>query len=98
MPKTKKVEKLSITLPIKLASELRELAPRGELSSLLAEAAEFYVAWRRQKEALKIGYGAWKARNHPNLKTPEDSTAYVRSLRDLDEERLRRFEGDGEKQ
>ena len=88
MPDTGKTEKLSITLPKELATELRATVPRGKLSAFIAEAAEFYLAWRRQKEALKIGFGAWKARNHPDLKTPEDSTAYVRALREADEDRL----------
>lgn len=92
MPKTKKVEKLSITLPIELASELRALVPRGKLSAFLAEAVEFQLAYQRQKMALKIGFGAWKAKNHPDLKTPQDSTAYVRALRDADEDRLARLE------
>ena len=88
MPKTRKTEKLSITLPEELVTELRMLAPHGKLSAFIAEAAEFYLAYHRQKAALKIGFGAWKARNHPELKTPEDSTSYICALREADEWRL----------
>jgi|GEM_PF-623087 len=98
MPNKKETEKLSITLPEELVAELRATVPCGKLSAFLAEAAEFYLAWRRQKAALKVGFGASKDEEHPDLKTPEDSTAYVRTLREADEERLTRFEGDGGEQ
>ena len=98
MPRTKKMEKLSITLPKELASELRAMVPHGKLSAFLTEAVQFQLAYQRQKAALKIGFGAWKAKNHPDLKIPADSTAYVNALRALDEERLARFEGDGGEQ
>ncbi len=35
----------------------------------------------KQKVALEKGLGAWKNKNHPDLVTPEDSTAHVRSIR-----------------
>lgn len=94
MPETRKMEKLSVTLPKELAIELRATVPHGKLSAFLTEAVQFQLAYQRQKAALKIGFGAWKARNHPDLKTPEDSTAYVRALREADEWRLARLRSD----
>ena len=65
MPKTGEMEKLSITLPKELATELRDMVPQGKLSAFLAEAVQFQLAYQWQKAALKIGFGAWKDEDHP---------------------------------
>lgn len=88
MPKRGKTEKLSVTLPRELASEIREVVPQGEVSSFVSEAVAQYIAGRRQKVALEKAFGAWKDENHPDLKTPEDSTAFVNSIREADRERM----------
>ena len=88
-----KTEKMSVTLPKKLAGEIRSVASQGEISSFFTEALEHYLAYRKQKIALEKGFGAWKSESHPELATPEDSTAYVRSIREADSERLERLEG-----
>jgi hypothetical protein len=88
-----KTLKISVTLPKKLAGEIRSIASRGEISSFFTEALEHYLAYRKQKIALEKGFGAWKSESHPDLATPEDSTAYVRSIREADRERLERLEG-----
>lgn len=81
MARTRTTEKLSVTLPQALASELRRLVPSGEISAFVAEAVTESLARRRFQEALDKGIGAWTDENHPDLMTPEDSTAYVRALR-----------------
>jgi Arc/MetJ-type ribon-helix-helix transcriptional regulator len=86
-----KTEKISVTLPKELAGEIRSIVSQGEVSSFFAEALEHYLAFRKQKIALDKGYGAWKSENHPNLATAEDSTAYVRAVREADSERLARL-------
>jgi predicted transcriptional regulator len=88
-----RTEKMSVTLPKELAGEIRSIASQGEISSFFAEALEHYVAYRKQKVALERGFGAWKSENHPDLATPEDSAAYVRSIREADRERLERLRG-----
>ena len=88
-----KTEKMSVTLPRELVSEIRSVASQGEISSFFAEALEHYLAYRKQKIALEKGFGAWKSESHPDLATPEDSAAYVRSIREADRERLERLEG-----
>ena len=87
MARTKQTEKLSITLPQELAAELRKLVPPGEVSAFIADAVRFSLALRRQKEALEQGFGIWSDENHPDLMTPEDSSAYVRKLRETEWER-----------
>ena len=88
-----KTEKISVTLPKELAGEIRSIVSQGEVSSFFAEALEHYLAFRKQKIALDKGYGAWKSESHPDLATPEDSTAYVRTVREADSERLARLGG-----
>jgi len=88
-----KKEKVSVTLPKELAAEIRSIVSQGEVSSFFTEALEHYLAYRKQKVALEKGFGAWKDESHPDLTTPEDSTAYIRSIREADKKRLERLEG-----
>ena len=93
MGKRGKTEKMSVTLPKELAGEIRSIVSQGEISSFFTEALAHYLAYRKQKIALEKGFGAWKNESHPDLGTPEDSTAYVRAVREQDEERLTRLGG-----
>ena len=86
-----KTEKVSVTLPREVIEEIRAIVSQGEVSAFFTEALEHYLAFRRQKTALERGFGAWNNKNHPDLATPEDSTAYVRALREADKERLVRL-------
>jgi hypothetical protein len=70
-----------------------EPASQGEISSFFTEALEHYLAYRKQTIALEKGFGAWKDKSHPDLATPEDSTAYVRAVREADQERHQRLGG-----
>jgi hypothetical protein len=88
-----KTEKMSVTLPKELAGEIRSIASQGEISSFFTEALEHYIAYRKQTIALEKGFGAWKDEYHPDLATPDDSTAYVRAIREADRERQQRLEG-----
>ncbi len=88
-----KTEKMSVTLPKELAGEIRSIASHGEISSFFTAALEHYIAYHKQKGALEKGFGAWRSESHPDLNTPEDSTAYVRSIREADIERLDRLGG-----
>lgn len=87
-----KTEKISVTLPRELSGEIRSIVPQGEVSAFFTEALEHYLAYRKQKLALEKGFGAWKDEGHPNLTTPDDTKAYVRSLREADSKRLARLE------
>jgi len=82
-----KTEKMSVTLPKELVGEIRSIVSRGEISSFFTEALEHYFAYRKQKVALEKGFGAWKNDNHPDMATPEDSTAYVCAIREAGRER-----------
>ncbi len=97
MARTKTTEKLSVTLPVELVSELRQTVPSGEVSAFVADAVRDSLARRRFQEALDRGMGAWTDDNHPDLMTPEDSTAYVRALRDPSRWRVADRENDNDK-
>ncbi|MBI4302925.1 MAG: hypothetical protein HY665_01100 [Chloroflexi bacterium] len=88
-----KTEKVSVTLPRELAVEIRSIVSQGEVSSFFTEALEHYLAYRKQKIALEKGFGAWKDESHPDLATPQDTTAYVHSLREADKKRLEQLGG-----
>ncbi len=94
MAKEERAEKLSVTLPKELAAEIRRLVPQRGMSAFFTEAAKRYLAQHRQRTALERGFGAWTAENHPELKMPEDTVVYVRSLREADRERLARLGGE----
>jgi len=83
-----RTEKMSVTLPGKLAGEIRSIAAQGEISAFFTEALEHYLVYRKQAEAFKKGFGAWSDDNHPELATPEDSAAFVRAGREADKKRL----------
>ena len=93
MSRRGKTEKMSVTLPKELAADIRSLVSQGKVSSFFTEALEHYLAYSKQKIALEKGFGAWKNASHPDLATPEDSTAYVRAIREADSERLARLGG-----
>lgn len=97
MSKVAKTEKMSVTIPRDLAGEIRATVSQGEVSSFFTEALKHYLAYRRQRIALEKGFGAWKSRNHPELRTPADSALYVQSLRKADEKRLKNRGGAGAK-
>lgn len=63
------------------------VGPR-QRSSFLAEAAQKELRRRRQIEALKGAAGAWKDKDHPELK--DGSAAWVRKLRQESERRFKR--------
>lgn len=88
-----KTEKISVTVPKELAKEIKAMVSQGEVSSFFTEALQHYIAFRRQRRALEKGFGAWKTESHPDLMTPEDSTAYVRSIREADRKRMERLGG-----
>lgn len=97
MARTKRTEKLSITIPQELASEVRRLVPPGEVSAFVTQAVRESMARLRLREALDKGFGAWSDEKHPELMTPEDSIAYVNALRSADLRRIAdRASGNGE--
>lgn len=88
-----KTEKVSVTIPRELAGEIRSIVSQGEVSSFFTEALEHYLAYRKQKIALQQGFGAWQDDGHPELTTAQDTSIYIRDLREADRKRLERLGG-----
>jgi Arc/MetJ-type ribon-helix-helix transcriptional regulator len=89
MTVTGKTEKVSLTLPRELIGQIRSVVSPGEVSSFVAAALEYYLAFRKQKIALRRGYGAWKQKQHPELEAAGSAGAYVRAVREAGAERLK---------
>jgi Arc/MetJ-type ribon-helix-helix transcriptional regulator len=76
-----------VVLDEQLLKDIDRLVGARRRSSFLTEAAEKELMRRRQIEALKSAAGAWKDKDHPELK--QGSAVWVRKLRQESERRLK---------
>ncbi|MBI2846018.1 MAG: hypothetical protein HYX86_05675 [Chloroflexi bacterium] len=88
---SKDYERINVLLPKKVVEELRESVPEGERSRFISEATQKKLARLRLAKALKIGAGAWKDEDHPDLNTVEDIHRWLEELRRPGEERMSRL-------
>lgn len=77
-----------VVLAEELLEDIDRLVGARQRSSFLAEAAEKELMRRRQIEALKAAAGAWKDKDHPELK--QGSAGWVRKMRQDAERRFRK--------
>jgi len=77
-----------VVLSEQLVRDIDTLVGSRQRSSFLTEAAEKELMRRRQIAALKAAAGAWKDKDHPELK--QGSAAWVKKLRQETERRFRR--------
>jgi len=77
-----------VVLAEQLVKEIDRLVGARQRSNFLAEAAEKELMRRRQIEALKAAAGAWKDKDHPELK--KGSASWVRKMRQESERRFKR--------
>jgi hypothetical protein len=87
---TAKMKKISLTIPAEVAEMLKEYVSVGKVSAYVSGILESHLKWERQKQAIKKYAGIWKAEDHPDLKTPEDTVKFIRSLRATSRDRLKR--------
>ena len=80
--------RMHVVLSEQLVKEIDIVVGSRQRSSFLTEAAEKELMRRRQISALKAAAGAWKDKDHPELK--HGSAAWVRKLRQETERRLKR--------
>ncbi len=83
-----RTEKLSITLPAELASELRQAAGPGGVSSFLAEAARQHLRRQKLMHALNHGFGAWGG---PAVLERAGTLTYLQRLREIGRDRAERL-------
>lgn len=77
-----------VVLSDQLVKEIDTLVGTRQRSSFISEAAERELMRRRQIAALKGAAGAWKDKEHPELK--QGSAQWVRKLRRESERRFRK--------
>jgi hypothetical protein len=77
-----------VVLSDELVKEIDAVVGSRQRSSFITEAAEKELMRRRQIEALKAAAGAWKDKDHPELK--QGSAHWVRKLRQESERRLKK--------
>jgi Arc/MetJ-type ribon-helix-helix transcriptional regulator len=77
-----------VVLSEQLVRDIDTLVGSRQRSSFLTEAAEKELMRRRQIAALKAAAGAWKDKDHPELK--QGSAAWVKKLRQETERRFKR--------
>ena len=77
-----------VVIPEQLVKQIDLLVGSRRRSSFLTEAAQKELMRRRQIEALKAAAGAWKDKDHPELK--QGSAGWVRKLRQESEGRFQK--------
>ena len=77
-----------VVLSDQLVKEIDTLVGSRQRSSFISEAAEKELMRRRQIAAIKAAAGAWKDKDHPELK--EGSAKWVRKLRQQSEKRFQK--------
>src|ERR1700730_11628574 len=75
-----------ITLPEDVRADLDRLVEKRSRSRFIAEAVRQALLIARQKEALRQAAGAWKDKDHPELK--RGAAAWVKKLRRESEARF----------
>ena len=77
-----------VVLADELVKEIDTLVGRRQRSGFITQAARKELMRLRQIEALNAAVGAWKDKDHPELK--QGSAKWVRKLRKENERRLKR--------
>lgn len=77
-----------VVLAEELVEDIDRLVGARQRSSFLTAAAEKELMRRRQIEALRAAAGAWKDKDHPELK--QGSARWVRKMRQEAERRLKK--------
>jgi metal-responsive CopG/Arc/MetJ family transcriptional regulator len=78
-----------IVLPADLAAEIDTLVGKRGRSAFLAEIARDEIMRRKQRDALKTSAGAWRDKDHPELK--QGSASWVRKMRAESEQRFQKI-------
>jgi Arc/MetJ-type ribon-helix-helix transcriptional regulator len=82
------ISRTHITLPEDVRADLDRLVEKRRRSRFITEAVREALLIARQKEALREAAGAWKDKDHPELK--RGAAAWVRKLRRESEGRFKK--------
>ena len=79
-----------VILPVDVVAGIDKLVGKRGRSAFLAEVAREEIQRREQRSALRKAAGAWKDKDHPELK--QGSAAWVRQMRAESETRFQRIQ------
>ena len=78
-----------VVIPEQLVKDIDMLVGSRQRSNFLTQAAEEKLMRYRQLQAIEAAAGAWKDKDHPELK--EGSAKYVAKVRRQDEKRFQKL-------
>ena len=87
-----KKARINILMPVGLIKEINESIGHRKRSSFLVEAAKEKLERIKLAEAMNEAAGSWSEKLHPELKTQDDISKWVRSLRQGDMGRMKGLE------
>jgi hypothetical protein len=79
-----------VTLPVDVVAGIDKLVGKRGRSAFITELAQREIKIRHQREVLRETAGAWKSEDHPEL--AQGAAAWVRRIRDLDNQRFEELE------
>lgn len=78
-----------VVIPEQLVKDIDAFVGSRQRSAFLTQAAEEKLMRYRQIKAIEAAAGAWKDKDHPELK--HGSAKYIRKLRRQDEKRFKKI-------
>jgi hypothetical protein len=79
-----------VILPVEVVADIDKLVGKRGRSAFITEVARDEILRRKQRNALRKSAGAWKDKDHPELK--QGSAAWVNRIRAESEERFRQIQ------
>ena len=79
-----------VILPVEVVADIDKLVGKRGRSAFITEVARDEILRRKQRNALRKSAGAWKDKDHPELK--QGAAAWVNRMRAESEERFRRIQ------
>lgn len=83
-----------VRFPVELLNEIDRFIGERQRSKFIIDAARKELIKLKQKKALKITAGVFKAEDYPEFGSPEGVSAWVRKLREETEARRREVFGE----
>jgi hypothetical protein len=79
-----------VVLPVEVVADIDKLVGKRGRSAFITEVARDEILRRKQRNALRKCAGAWKDKDHPELK--RGAAAWVNRMRAESEERFRQVQ------
>jgi hypothetical protein len=84
-------ERTNVIFPHEVLKELRKLVPKRQRSRFIVESTKEHLSRLRFQRAAQEAAGAWKADDHPELRTLEDVHRFLSKIQKKDKKRLERI-------